>query len=127
MISLAHFVWHAVGEEAKQRPGLQVNVYRRDIFFSFNVYSQLSHSDHFVNNRFVSQSNTVSKNSLVSVHYFNFLSDRDHSSGKKFDILFCFLFPVSDHPTWSLMFIRKSLLKRHKSLVLIALTRSADR
>ena len=33
-VKFAHFVWVAVGEEAKQRPGLQVNVYSRDISFS---------------------------------------------------------------------------------------------
>ena len=32
-VTFARFVWLAVGEEAKQRPGLQVNVYCRDIFF----------------------------------------------------------------------------------------------
>ena len=34
-VKVAHFVWLAIGEEAKQRPGLQVNVYCRDIFFFF--------------------------------------------------------------------------------------------
>ena len=32
-VKFARFVWLAVGEEAKQRPGLQVNVYCRDISF----------------------------------------------------------------------------------------------
>ena len=32
-VKFARFVWLAVGEEAKQRPGLQVNVYCRDIYF----------------------------------------------------------------------------------------------
>ena len=32
-VKFARFVWLAVGEEAKQRPGLLVNVYCRDIFF----------------------------------------------------------------------------------------------
>ena len=32
-VKFARFVWLAVGEEAKQRPGLQVNVYCRDMFF----------------------------------------------------------------------------------------------
>ena len=32
-VKFARFVWLAVGEEAKQRPGVQVNVYCRDIFF----------------------------------------------------------------------------------------------
>ena len=31
-VKFARFVWLAVGEEAKQRPGLRVNVYCRDIF-----------------------------------------------------------------------------------------------
>ena len=31
-IKFARFVWLAVGEEAKQSPGLQVNIYCRDIF-----------------------------------------------------------------------------------------------
>ena len=30
---MSSFVWLAVSEEAKQRPGLQVNVYCRDLFF----------------------------------------------------------------------------------------------
>ena len=30
-VKIARFVWLAVGEEAKQRPGLQVNVYCSDI------------------------------------------------------------------------------------------------
>ena len=38
------------------------------------------------------------KNSLVSDLYLNFLSDRDHFLGQKFDIFFRSLFPVSDHP-----------------------------
>ena len=33
MSKFARLVWLAVGEEAKQRPGLQVNVYCRDISF----------------------------------------------------------------------------------------------
>ena len=33
MSSSRAFVWRAVGEKAKQRPGLQVNVYCRDISF----------------------------------------------------------------------------------------------
>ena len=53
-------------------------------------------SDHFVNNRFVSQSNTVSK-TLVSDHCSNFLSDHDHFLGHKFDIFYCSVFLVSDH------------------------------
>ena len=62
-------------------------------------------SDHLVNNRFVSQLNTVSS-SLVSNHHSNFLRGRDHFLGQKLHIFFCFLFLVSDHPTlpqgWSL-------------------------
>lgn len=47
---------------------------------------------------------------FVSEHHLNFLNDRDpwklvnqEETGKKkqFDIFFCFLFPVSDHPAWS--------------------------
>ena len=72
------------------------------------VYSQLSPSqlspckrpppvrDCFVNNRFVSQSNTVSK-TLVSDHCSNFLTDGDHFLGYKFDIFYCFMFLVNDH------------------------------
>ena len=46
----------------------------------------------------------------MSEHHLNFLNDRDpwklvdqEETGKKkqFDIFFCFLFPVSDHPAWS--------------------------
>ena len=41
-VKFAHFVWLAVGEEAKQRPDLQVNVYCRDIsFFVQCVIKQL--------------------------------------------------------------------------------------
>ena len=54
-------------------------------------------SDPFVNNTFVSQSKYCSKSPLVSDHYSNFLSDHDQFLGQKFDIFFCFLFPVSDH------------------------------
>ena len=39
------------------------------------------------------------KSSLVSDHHSNFLRDRDHFLGQKLNIFFCFLFPVSDHPT----------------------------
>ena len=49
-------------------------------------------SDHFVNNRFACQSNTVSE-TLAS----------DHLLGQKSDILFRFLFPVSDHTVLSLI------------------------
>ena len=50
-------------------------------------------SDHFVNNRFVSQLNTVCfKSSLVCDHHSNFLRDRDHFLGQKFDISFVFCF-----------------------------------
>ena len=35
-------------------------------------------SEHFVNDRFVSRSNAVSKNSTVRDHYSNFLAHRDH-------------------------------------------------
>ena len=34
-VKFARFVWLVVGEEAKQRSGLQVNVYCRDINFFF--------------------------------------------------------------------------------------------
>ena len=54
-------------------------------------------SDHFVKDHFGFQSNTVLK-TLVSDHCSNFSSNRDHFLGQKFDTLFCFLFPVSDHP-----------------------------
>ena len=36
----SRFVWLAVGEEAKQRPGLQVNVYCRDISFFVSMYNK---------------------------------------------------------------------------------------
>ena len=36
------------------------------------------------------------KSSLISDHHSHFLRDRDHSLGQKFDIFFCFLFPVGD-------------------------------
>ena len=35
-------------------------------------------SEHFVNDRFVSRSNAVSKNSTERDHYSNFLAHRDH-------------------------------------------------
>ena len=56
-------------------------------------------NEHFENNRFVSQSNTVSKNSLVSDHYLNFLTTATTFSSRNLTF-FCFLFPVSDHPVW---------------------------
>ena len=37
-VKFAHLVWLAVGEEAKQCPGLQVNVYCRDISFLGKSY-----------------------------------------------------------------------------------------
>ena len=44
-VKFAHFVWLAVGEEAKQRPGLQVNVYCHDIlFFVQCIIKQLAES-----------------------------------------------------------------------------------
>ena len=36
-VKFVRFVWLAVGEEAKQFPGLQVNVYCRNTFFFFFV------------------------------------------------------------------------------------------
>ena len=71
-------------------------------------------SDHFSNNRFVCFKHCF-KNSLVSDHYVNFLNDRDHFLGQKFDIFFCFLFPVSDHRAWSRMIVTKPLLECHKT------------
>ena len=38
------------------------------------------------------------KNSLVSDHYFNFLSNRDHFLGWKCDIFVCYLFPRKRPP-----------------------------
>ena len=43
-VKFARFVWLAVGEEAKQRPGLQMNVYCRDIFFFRSMYSKTTAS-----------------------------------------------------------------------------------
>ena len=40
-VKFARFVWLAVGEEAKQRPGLQVNVYCCNIFFVQCIIKQL--------------------------------------------------------------------------------------
>ena len=41
-VKFTRFVWLAVGEGAKQRPGLQVNVYCRDIsFFVQRIIKQL--------------------------------------------------------------------------------------
>ena len=39
-VKFARCVWLAVGEEAKQRPGLQVNVYCRDISFFRSIYNK---------------------------------------------------------------------------------------
>ena len=36
-VKFAHFVWLAIGEEEKQCPGLQVNVYCCNIFFFRSV------------------------------------------------------------------------------------------
>ena len=71
-------------------------------------------SDHFSNNRFVCFKHCF-KNSLVNDHYVNFLNDRDHFLGQKFDIFFYFLFPVSDHRAWSRMIVTKPLLECHKT------------
>ena len=44
-------------------------------------------------------------------HYLNFLNDRDHFLVQKFDVFFCFLFPVSDHPTGSLIIVTKTMAR----------------
>ena len=60
-------------------------------------------SDHFVNNHFFFSVKYCFKNSLVSDHCLNFLRDRPQQFlGQKFDIFFCFLFPVGD-PTRELL------------------------
>ena len=46
-----------------------------------------------------------------------FLKWRDQLLDQKFDIFFCFLFPVSDYPTWSPMIVRKFFLRINKSSV----------
>ena len=59
-------------------------------------------SDHLqkATNRFVCQSNTVSKtlSKAITTIYFNFLSDRDHFLGWKCDIFVCYLFPRKRPP-----------------------------
>ena len=52
------------------------------------------------------------------------LNDRDHFLGQKFDIIFCFLFPVSDHLAWSLMILRKLQQLLHKWFFFIVLVKS---
>ena len=44
-VKFAHFVWLAICEEAKQRPGLQVNVYCRNIFVSVQCIIKLRFCD----------------------------------------------------------------------------------
>ena len=44
-------------------------------------------------------------------HYLNFLNDRDHFLVQKFDVFFSFLFPVSDHPTGSLIIVTKTMAR----------------
>ena len=82
------------------------------------IYSQLSQSDHFVNNRFVSQLKTVSR-ALSS-------ATRDHFLGQKFDIFFCFLFPVSDHPAYSRMIWVNNYSEATKVQFLMTLPRTTD-
>ena len=67
-------------------------------------------SDHFVNIRFCLSVKYCFKNSLVN-HYLNFLNDCDHFLVQKFDVFFCFLFPVSDHPTGSLIIVTKTMAR----------------
>lgn len=54
------------------------------------------------------------------------LSDRDQFSGQKFDIFFCFLFRVSDYPTWSRLIVRKSSHRSDKTLVFNNAKRTDD-
>ena len=72
-------------------------------------------SDRFTNNPFFFSVKNCFKNSLVSDHYLNFQSDSDHFLGQKFDIFFCFLFPISDQQAWSRTIVRKPSLECHKS------------
>ena len=105
--------------------------------FEYFRYSQLSQSDHF------SQATTSRKrplrkqpfcfsvkycfkSSLVSDHHSKFLRDRDHFLGQKFDIFFCFLFPVSDHPTYSRMIWVNNYSKATKAQFLMTLPRTPD-
>ena len=64
-------------------------------------------SDHFTNNRFVSQSNTVSKTLLSDI-----FSDCDHFMARNLTKFFCFLFPVNDHPAWSRVIEKKTIIAR---------------
>ena len=89
-------------------------------------------SDHFVNIRFCLSVKYCFKNSLVN-HYLNFLNDCDHFLVQKFDVFFCFLFPVSDHPTGSLIIVTKTMARMAQKFSFISfffkipLTKLADR
>ena len=46
-----------------------------------------------------------------------YLNNHDHFLTQKFEIFYCFLFPISNHPKWSCMIVRKPWLECHKSSV----------
>ena len=65
-------------------------------------------------------------------HYLIFLNYRDHFLVQKFDVFFCFLFPVSDHPTGSLIIVTKTMARMAQKFSFISffkkpLTKLADR
>ena len=68
-------------------------------------------TDHLEQDPFAPQPNSLSARKRPVV---NFLNDRDHFLNQKFDIFLCFLFPLSDHPAFSRMIVRKPFLQRQK-------------
>ena len=93
----------------------------KKIWQSLWKYSQLPHSDHFSQGTtsrkrllckypvlFVSQ---ILFQKLSRNHYLNFLNDRDQFLVQKFDVFFCFVFRVSDHPTGSLIIVIKTMAR----------------